>query len=122
MKANMNTPIKKSWSQIRQEKINRALAYGIVRPIPVQASNEQSLTFILREAKPFQHATLESASAERYFLQAALGIRVRIMKVWNEGRQSINEDMLLLRGRLTETPHWDASDEALDRVLKGAGY
>ena len=118
----MNTPVKLSWAQQKEQMFEKALEAGIPRPKSVKASEDQALTFILLEFKPFHHATLESARAERYFLQAALCKPVRIMKVWNKGRQSINEDMLLLRGRLAETPHWDESDEALDSVLKGAGY
>ena len=118
----MNIPVKLSWAQQKEQMFEKAVEAGIPRPENVKASKGQALTYILLEFKPFHHATLESAAAERYCQQAALGTRVRIMKVWNEGRKSINEDMLLLRGRLTETPHWDASDEALDRVLKGAGY
>ena len=107
---------------LRKLNIENAIKAGIKRSRPVEASNNQILSYMLIEFKPFHHATLESASAERYFLQAALGKRIRMIKVWNTGRQAIQDDMCMLRAMLDETENWDPAFEALDRVLTGAGY
>ena len=105
-----------------KEQIEKALKNGIERPDSIEAPPEQSLAYILVAQKYFKHATLESASTERYFLQAALGKRLRIYKVWHTDRQAIKDDMSLLRGMLSENDDWDPAYDTLDRVLKGAGF
>lgn len=114
--------IKQSHAEVEEQKIKKALREGVARQNPVAAPPSQTLTYVLAKRRFFHHATVESASAERYFLQAALGQRVRVMKIWNTGRDQIQDDMSLLRGMLSETESWDPAQEALDRVLKGAGY
>lgn len=64
----------------------------------------------------------ESASNERYFLQAAFGRKVRIHKIWNDSRKEIKDDFYMVRAMLDETEHWDPAYESLDRILKGAGF
>ena len=115
-------PQKKRYSEIRNENIDKAVKAGIIRPEKIKAPSGQILTYVLIEHHPFHHATLESASAEKYFLQAALGMRIRCLKVWNIGREAIKNDMRFLRGMLSETEHWDPAYEALDRLLISAGY
>lgn len=122
MTMNDTTPKKLTSHQIEQKNIAKALTDGVVRRERVQAKPDQLLTYILSRHKQFHHATLESASNERYFLQAALGRRVRIFKIWNVGRKQIKDDFYLLRAMLDETEHWDPAYHALDRVLKGAGF
>jgi len=117
------TPTRKLTShQIEQKNIAKALADGVVREERVQAEPDQLLTYILARHKQFHHATLESASNERYFLQTALGRRVRIFKIWNVGRKQIQHDFYMTRAMLDETEHWDPALHAIDRILKGAGF
>ena len=113
---NDTTPKKFTSHQIEQKNIAKALTDGVVRQERVQAEPDQLLTYILARHKQFHHATLESASNERYFLQAALGRRVRIFKIWNVGRKQIKNDFYMLRAMLDETEHWDPAYNALDRV------
>ena len=113
---------KMSYYEIRTDNINKAIKAGIVRPKKVQATSDQILTYVLVEHRPFHHATIDSAKGEKYFMQAALGKRIRMMKVWNIGSEAIKNDMLLLRGMLDETEYWDPAFEALNRLLEGAGY
>lgn len=109
-------------SQADRHNIAKALADGVQRKEPVKAEPGQLLTYILTRHKTFHHATLESASDERYFLQAAFGRKVRIHKIWNVCRQDVKNDFLMLRAMLDETEHWDPAFESLDRILKGAGF
>ncbi len=102
--------------------IQKALTAGIERPEWQRAKLGQSLTYILSRSSHFHHGNIKSASAERYFLQAALGRKIRIFKIWNIGRTAIKDDLSLLRGMLDETEHWDPAFEALDRILQGAGF
>ena len=111
-----------SQAEIDNRNMQKAIADGIQRPEKVRAFSDQILTFVLAKNWKFHHGTLESASKERYFLQAALGRKVRIFKIWNTGRKQVQDDMSLLRGMLSETESWDPAFEALDRILKGAGY
>lgn len=113
---------KLSSHEIDKENISKALAHGIVRKDYVRAKPGQLLTYIISRHRNFHHATLESASDERYFLQAAFGRKVRIYKIWNVGRQEIKDDFHMLRAMLDETEHWDPAYESLDRILKGAGF
>ena len=105
-----------------QIKMEKALAAGINRPFSVKATDNQTLTYILSKSRLFHHATLESASAEKYFLQAALGLKVRVYKIWNVRRDEVKDDFYMLRAMLDETEDWDPAFEALNRVLKGAGF
>ena len=113
---------KPSQAEIDNRNVQKALAAGIKRPENVRAFQGQILTFVLARKWRFHHGTLESASQERYFFQAALGRKVKIYKIWNTGRQQVQDDMSLLRGMLSETESWDPAYEALDRILKGAGF
>jgi len=108
--------------EIEKNNIAKALADGVVREDRVKAEQDQLLTYILVRHKQFHHATIESASNERYFLQAALGRRVRIFKIWNVGRKQIQHDFYMTRAMLDETEHWDPALHAIDRILKGAGF
>ncbi|GEM_PF-6147791 len=108
--------------QIDKRNIEKARADGIQRKECIRAKPGQLLTYILSRHKTFHHATLESASDERYFLQAALGRKVRIHKIWNVGRQEVRDDFYMLRAMLDETENWDPAFECLDRILKGAGF
>ncbi|MDB2439466.1 hypothetical protein N9W89_12190 [Hellea sp.] len=117
------TSFSRSESYLEEQiKIEKALADGISRPVSVKAEYNQSLTYILSKSKLFHHATLESASAEKYFLQAALGRKLRIYKIWNVGRDEVKDDLYMLIAMLDETEVWDPAFEALDRVMKGAGF
>jgi len=103
-------------------KIQQALENGIVRKQGVKADSCQSLTYILSDKKFFHHATLESAKAEKEFLQAALERELRIYKVWNSSRELIDNDMRYLRHELSVLSEWSDTQAALNRILVGAGY
>lgn len=116
------TPTKLTSNEIDKENITKAVADGVLRKDRNPAKPGQLLTYVISRHKNFHHATLESASDERYFLQAAFGRKVRIYKIWNVGRQQIKDDFYMLRAMLDETEHWDPANECLDRILKGAGF
>lgn len=113
---------KLSSHQIEQQNIAKALIDGVERKERIEAKPEQLLTYVLVRHKLFHHATLEGASNERYFLQAALGRKIRIYKIWNVGRKQIKNDFHILRAMLDESKDWDPAFEALNRILKGAGF
>lgn len=104
------------------EKIRLALANGLKRVAGVKAAAEQSLTFIISEKQYFHHANLESARVEKEFLQEALGKNLKIYKVWNVSRETLDADLKMLRSELDKIPEWDSINQAVDRVLCGAGY
>ena len=104
------------------EKIKLALERGIHRAAGVKAEPNQSLTYILSERKYYHHANLESAKAEKDFLQIALGRDMLLYKVWNVGRQTLEADLKLLRAELDKKTKWDTAHRAIDRLLIGAGY
>ena len=103
-------------------KIQEAIETGLERKEGVRAEPGQPLTFILSDKKFYHHATLESAKAEKEFLQAALSKEMRIYKVWNTKREMVESDMKLLRNTLSNLPNWDDTQKAMDRILSGAGY
>lgn len=109
-------------SESDQRYIDRAIEDGLERKKHVRAKPGQLLTYILSRNKTFHHGTLESASNERYFLQAAFGRKVRIHKIWNVSRKEVKDDFYMVRAMLDETEHWDPAFESLDRILKGAGF
>ena len=104
------------------EKIEEALAGGLVRLNGEKAPPDQPLTYILSDKKFYHHANLDSAKAEKEFLETALGRRMRIYKIWNANREIIEADMKLLRTALNNSLNWNKHDEAVDRILSGAGY
>ena len=104
------------------QKIQDAVATGIERKEGVRAEPGQPLTFILSDRKFYHHATLESAKAEKEFLQATLDKEMRIYKVWNARREMIDSDMKLLRKTLSNLTEWNDTQKAIDRILSGAGY
>ena len=104
------------------EKIQLALANGLPRVAGVKASAEQSLTYIISEKKYFHHANLESARVEKEFLQEALGKKMQIYKIWNVSRTVLDADLKMLRNELNKQPDWDPINQAVDRILCGAGY
>ena len=104
------------------EKIKLALSNGLHRVAGVKATREQALTFIVSEKKYFHHANLESANVEKEFLQEALGKKLQLYKVWNVRRETLAADMKMLRTELSKQDNWDAINQAVDRVLCGAGY
>lgn len=104
------------------EKIEDALANGLIRLDGEKAPPDQPLTYILSDKKFYHHANLESAKAEKEFLESALGRRMRIYKIWNANREITENDMKLLRTELNNSLDWNKHDEAVDRILNGAGY
>jgi len=102
------------------ELIKTAIENGVHRAEGVKA--EPSLTYILSERRYFHHANMESAKAEKYFLQAALGRSMSLYKVWNVNRETLEEDLKLLRAKLDKKTDWDDENHAIDRLLIGAGY
>jgi len=104
------------------EKIKLALERGVPRAAGVKADPDQSLTYILSERKYYHHANLESAKAEKDFLQVALGRNMSLYKVWNVGRETLEADLKLLRAELDKKSEWDAENQAINRLLIGAGY
>ena len=104
------------------KKINQAIEGGAVRKIGERAGPDQVLAYILSDKKFFHHANLRSAKAEKEFLQGALGKQMRIYKVWNVSRKGIITDMELLRSDLNKSKNWGDTQQAIDRILSGAGY
>lgn len=104
------------------ELIKLAIENGVHRAEGVKAETDQALTYILSERRYFHHANMESAKAEKYFLQAALGRSMSLYKVWNVNRETLEEDLKLLRAKLDEKTDWDDENQAIDRLLIGAGY
>lgn len=104
------------------ELIKLAIENGVYRAEGVKAEPDQSLTYILSERRYFHHANLESAKAEKYFLQAALGRSMSLYKVWNVNRETLEADLKLLRSKLDKETEWDDENHAVDRILTGAGY
>lgn len=104
------------------EKIEIALKSGLVRKPGIKANPNQVLSYILSDKKFFHHATLESAKAEKEFLQKALQRDLKIYKVWNSKREMIESDMRHLRSELDRQSKWNDLHAAIDRVLVGAGY
>lgn len=104
------------------EKINQAIKDGAVRKMGERAGSDQFLAYILSDKKFYHHANLNSAKAEKEFLQTALGKKMRIYKVWNCSRKSIISDMELLRNELKNFQNWGETQHAIDRILIGAGY
>ena len=45
-----------------------------------------------------------------------------LYKVWNVNRETLEEDLKLLRAKLDEKTDWDDENKAIDRLLTGAGY
>jgi len=105
-----------------QQKINQALSNGLKRVAGVKAEAGQPLTYILSEKKYFHHANLDSAKVEKEFLQEALGKKLQIYKIWNVSRETLDADLKMLRSELDKQPDWDAINQAVDRILCGAGY
>jgi len=104
------------------QKIRIAQEAGLVRAEGVKAEPNQILTYILSDKKFYHHATLESAKAEKEFLQAALQRDLKIYKVWNSKREMIDSDMRKLRHELSGISEWNDTQAAIDRILVGAGY
>lgn len=86
---------------IDQERIDKAMANGFIRKKGERAAPHQALAYVLSDKRFYRHANLSSAKAEKDFLQAALGRKLRIYKVWNADREAIEADMTLLRNKLT---------------------
>jgi len=105
-----------------QQKINLALSNGLKRVAGVKAEAGQPLTYILSEKKYFHHANLDSAKVEKEFLQEALGKKLQIYKIWNVSRETLDADLKMLRSELNKNTEWDLINQAVDRVLCGAGY
>jgi len=104
------------------QKIQAAIKQGLVREQGVAAEIDQPLTFILSDRKFFHHASLESAKAEKEFLQTALGKRIRLYKVWNTTSDQIKTDMGIIRKELKQESNGSSFFLAIDRVLTGAGF
>ena len=104
------------------EKIQLALANGLPRAAGVKAGAKQSLTYIISEKKYFHHANLDSAKIEKEFLQEALGKKLQIYKIWNIDRESLEADLKMLRNELDNQSDWNSINQAVDRILCGAGY
>lgn len=105
-----------------QRNIEKAIVDGVERKESVKAKPGQLLTYIISRKRTFHHGTFESASNERYFLQAAFGRKVRIHKIWNISRKELRDDFYMVRAMLDETEHWGPAFESMDRILKGAGF
>jgi len=105
-----------------REKINQAIANGLSRKIGEPAKPDQTLTYILSDKKFYHHANLISAKAEKEFLETALARQVRLYKVWNTNREYIEADMKLIRSELKNSSNWCGFQQAIDRILTGAGY
>lgn len=108
--------------KVDAEKIRLALELGVSRGVGVRANPDQPLTYVLSDKKFFHHANIASAKAEKEFLQASLGRKIRIYKVWNINRVSIETDMSLLRDILSHQSDWNDESHAIDRLLTGAGF
>jgi len=104
------------------QKIQSALANGLVREQGVPAELNQAMTFVLSDRKFFHHATLASAKAEKEFLQTALGKRIRLYKVWNTSRKNVQTDMSLIRTGAEQLSNQSEFYKALDRVLMSSGF
>lgn len=104
------------------EKIAHALANGLARAPGQKADPGQALTFILSDKRYFHHATMNSAKAEKRFLEQALGKKIQLYKVWNIQRTALEKDMMMLRAELSKESNWNAVHKAIDRLVCGAGY
>jgi len=47
---------------------------------------------------------------------------LQIYKIWNVSRETLDADLKMLRSELDKQPDWDAINQAVDRILCGAGY
>ena len=105
-----------------REKIENALANGLVRQEGQRAAPDQLMSYILSDRKFFSHATLESAKSEKDFLEVVLGRQIRIYKVLNVKRELLQNDMVLMRSEAEKLSKRTKFYKSLNRVLEGAGF
>jgi len=103
-------------------KNHGAVQGGLYRENAKRAEPGQILTYVISDKELFPHATMQSAKAEKDFLEEVLDRRMRMYKVWNTNLKQVQADMTLLRNEAEKLPKQTKFYKLLDRVLDSAGF